>query len=458
MSTNLFEEKLEARTKKSRAMYEEAKQVLPGGVAGNGKFMLPYPLYFREAQGAKIVDVDGNEYVDLIMGLGIHILGHSPSPVVEAVREHLRPGTMPGLATELEVQLAHKVQQHIPAVEMIRFVNTGSEATLMAIRVARAYRQRDKIARFEGNYNGQHDLVQVSGTTTAGPDDAPQPSPDCLGIPASILQDLLILPYNNIERAVSLITAHADELAGVIMEPVSIYGLGCVPAGREFMKAIREVTSRHDIPLIFDEVVTNFRLGLGGASEYYGIIPDLVCLGKIVGGGFPIGGYGGRRDLMDRFLTPARERSEKVFQSGTFSGNVISMAAGLAMIKELEKGEIYPYVNELGEKVRSGLKDIAENLGVQMFVAGVQSLFQVHFGIDDIKNVRDKMRADKSQATDFSQGLLANGIYAPAHPLYLSAAHTQQDVDRILEVAETVLREMKRAPMTHPTLSPPVAR
>ena len=446
MSSNLFEEKLKARTKKSRAIYEEAKHILPGGVAGNGKFTLPYPLYFREAQGARIVDVDGNEYVDLLMGYGIHILGHSPPPVVEAVREHLGSGTMPGLATELEVQLARKVQQHMPSMEMVRFVNTGSEATLMAIRVARAYRQRDKIARFEGNYNGQHDLVQVSGTTTAGPDDAPQPSLDCLGIPASILQDLLILPYNNIERAVSLITAHADELAGVLMEPVSVYGLGCVPAEREFMKAIREVTSKHDIPLIFDEVVTNFRLGLGGASEYYGVIPDLVCLGKIVGGGFPIGGYGGRRDLMDRFVTPTgqpSDRSEKIFQSGTFSGNVISMAAGLAVIEELEKGDVYPYIDGLGERVRSGLKAIAENLGIQMFVAGVKSLFQVHFGIDGIKNVRDKLRADKSLATEFSQGMLVNGICATPHPLFLSTAHTQQDVDRTLEAAETVLREMK---------------
>ena len=445
MSANLFEERLRARTQKSCAMYEEAKQVLPGGVAGDGKFMRPYPLYFREAHGARVVDVDGNEYVDLLMGFGACILGHSPAPVVEAVREYLQCGTMPGLATELEVKLAQKVQQHMPSVEMVRFVNTGTEATLMAIRVARAYRRRDKIARFEGNYNGQHDLVQVSGTTTAGPDDAPQPSLDCLGIPTSILQDLLILPYNDTERAVSLITAHADELAGVLIEPVSVYGLGCVPAEQEFLNAVREVTSRHDIPLIFDEVVTNFRLGLGGASEYNGVIPDLVCLGKIVGGGFPIGGYGGRRDLMDRFLNPIHQRSEKVFQSGTFSGNVISMAAGLAVLKELEKGNVYPYINELGERMRSGLRGIADTLGVQMLVVGLKSLFCVHFGIDGIKNRRDKLRADKSKADEFSHGLLVNGICATSHGLYLSTAHTQQDVDRILEVAETVLKEMKNA-------------
>ncbi len=198
-------------------------------------------------------------------------------------------------------------------------------------------------------------------------------------------------------------------------------------------------------PLVFDEVVTHFRLGLGGASECYGVIPDLVCLGKILGGGFPIGGYGGRRDLMDRYLTPGGERSKKVIQAGTVSGNVISVAAGLAMIKELEKGEIYRYVNGLGEEMRSSLRQMAQDLGIQMFVAGLESIFEVHFGIDDIKNVRDKMRADKAQFKEFSQGLLVHGVYAPSHPLFLSAAHTQQDVDRILEVAETELRAMQHA-------------
>jgi len=447
MPFNSFEEKLRAKTQGSRAIYEEARQVLPGGVAGGGKFLLPYPIYFREAQGARIVDVDGNEYVDLLMGYGIHILGHSPPPVVEAVREHLRWGAMPGLATELEVQLALKVREHMPGMEMVRFVNTGSEATLMAIRVARAYRQRDKIAKFEGSYHGQQDLVQVSGITSAGPDDAPQPSPNCLGIPASTLDNLLILPYNNTEAAVSLIRAHADELAGVLMEPVSAFGLGCVPAEPEFIRAIREVTLKHDIPLIFDEVVTNFRLGLGGAGEYYGVTADLVCLGKIVGGGFPIGVYGGRQDLMDRFVTPtgqSSDRKEKIFQSGTFSGNAISMVAGLAVIKELEKGEIYPYIDGLTEKVRTGLEGIAEDLGIRMAVTGVKSLFQVHFGVDGIKNFRDKMKADHASDTVFSQGLLANGICATPHPLFLSAAHTQQDVGRILDTAETVLREMKK--------------
>jgi glutamate-1-semialdehyde 2,1-aminomutase len=393
------------------------------------------------------VDVDGNEYIDLVMGLGIHILGHAPAAVMAAVGERLASGTMPGVATELEVALARKVQDHMPCAEMVRFVNSGSEATLMAIRVARAYRKRDKIAKFEGNYDGQHDLVQVSTSTCAGPAADPEPSPESLGIARSTLGDLLILPYNDIDGATALIAAHAAELAGVIMEPVSGFGMGCIPARREFMRAIRAVTLEHDIPLILDEVVTNFRLGLGGASEYFGVTPDLVCLGKVLGGGFPIGGFAGRRDLMERFVTPAgqpSDRAEKIIQSGTFSGNAITMSAGLATIEVLEQGDVYRHLDGLAERLRHGLKEIADRLHIRLTITGVRSMFQVHFGVDDVSNLRDKLTADAAAATEFSHGLLAGGVLATPRPLFVSAAHTQGDVDRVLEVAESVLREMQR--------------
>jgi glutamate-1-semialdehyde 2,1-aminomutase len=367
---------------------------------------------------------------------------------MQAVAEQLKNGTMPGTATEHEVNLARKVREHMPAMEMVRFVNSGSEATTMAIRVARAYRKRDKIAKFEGNYHGQHDLVEQSWLTTAGPEHAPWPSPDALGISSSTVKDVLILPYNNTEAAVSLITEHADELAAVIMEPVSAFGLGCVPAEPEFIQAIRDVTLKHDIPMIFDEVVTNFRLGLGGSCAHFGIKPDLVCLGKIVGGGFPIGVYGGHRDLMDKFVTPtgqASDTKERIHQSGTFSGNAVTMVAGLAAIKELEKPGVYSYVNNLTSKVRTGLEGIAEDLGIPMITLGISSLFQYHFGVKGIKNRRDKQNADAESAGVFSRGLLANGICAGSRPLFLSTAHTQADVDRTLDVAESVLKAMKNA-------------
>jgi glutamate-1-semialdehyde 2,1-aminomutase len=444
----IFEERIQKRTQKSRAVYEEARLVLPGGVAANTKAISPYPLYIRGARGSRVTDIDGNEYIDLVMGLGIHILGHAPAAVVEAVRERLASGPLPGMATELEVELARKVRRHMACAEMVRFVNSGTEATLMAIRVARAYRRRDKIAKFEGNYDGQHDLVQVSTNTIAGPVDAPEPSLNHIGVAQSTLRDLVILPYNDPERATALIRTHADELAGVIMEPVAGFGMGCVPATREFLHAIREVTAKHDIPLILDEVVTNFRLGLGGASEYYGVRPDLVTLGKIVGGGFPIGGYAGRRDLMDRFVTltgrPSDEQ-EKISQSGTFSGNAVSMAAGLAAITALEDGAVYRHLDLVTERLLGGLKKLAAGHDFTLAITGLGSMFQLHFGLERLTNIRERSGENRAQAAEFSHGLLASGVFAVPRPWFMSAAHTPEDVDTVLAAAGSVLDEMKRA-------------
>jgi glutamate-1-semialdehyde 2,1-aminomutase len=243
-----------------------------------------------------------------------------------------------------------------------------------------------------------------------------------------------------------LITQHADELGAVILEPVSAFGLGVVEAQPDFLKAVRQVTAKHEIPLIFDEVVTNFRLGLGGAVEYFGVTPDLVCLGKIVGGGFAIGGYGGRREVMDRVVTPHTELwnlSEQIFQSGCFSGNPISMMAGLAVLNELEKGNVYPHVNRIAEMLQKGLTEIGERLGLPILVNRAASFFQVHFGVKEIRNKRDQLSADKSAANLFHFGLRANGVMASYHPLFISAAHSDAHVQRMLEVAEMVMLQMK---------------
>jgi len=391
--------------------------------------------------------VDGNEYIDLLMGAGVHILGHSPEVILRAVREQLPLGVHFYMPAEPEVALAKKVCQLMPCVEMVRFVNTGSEATQMALRAARAYRQRDKIGKFEGNFHGQHESVLVSTLGTSGEADALLPHVDSAGIPRAAAQDVLILPYNDMDRAPSLIAQHADELGAVIIEPVSAFGLGCIPAEPGFLRAVREVTAEHDIPLIFDEVVTNFRLALGGAAEYFGVEPDLVCLGKIVGGGFPIGGFGGRRDIMDKVVTPTAglwDLQEQIFQSGCFSGNPVSMVAGLAVLNELEKGTVYPHVNSLADQLRAGLAEIGERLGFHMLVTGVTSFLQVHFGVISIMNKRDALNEDKETARQFHLGLRANRIMASPHPLFLSAAHTEEHVHRILDISETVLSEMKR--------------
>jgi len=445
MKTQSFEQQFRARTPRSQALFEEASQVLPGGVAGNGKFMQPYPVYVNQAQGARLVDADGNQYIDLLMGAGVHILGHSPEIVLDAVHSQLSRGAHYYMPAEPEIELAKKVCQLMPSVDMVRFVNTGSEATQMALRAARAYRRRDKVAKFEGNFHGQHESVLISTLGTAGSPGAPETHVDSAGVPQVAAEDVLVLPYNDADQAASLIAEHADQLGAVIMEPVSAFGLGCVVAEPSFLRAVRQVTAEQGIPLIFDEVVTNFRLALGGAAEYFGIEPDLVCLGKILGGGFAIGGYGGRREIMDKVVTPTVglwDLKEQIFQSGCFSGNPVSMVAGLSVLLELEKGDIIPRINALTDRLCAGLREIGERRGADMLVTSAASMLQIHFGVQEIKNKRDALKEDKERSKQFHLGLRANGVMASAHPLFLSVAHTEDQVDRVLDIVETVLAQM----------------
>ncbi len=441
-----FEKQYQERTPKSNEMFQDASSLLPGGVAGNGKFLEPYPVYVQRAKGSKVWDIDDNEYLDLIMGSGVHILGHSPKIVLDAVEEQIRKGIHFYMPAEAEVELSKKVCKLMNAIEMVRFGNTGTESTQMALRVARAYRKQDKIAKFEGNFHGQHESVLISTLGTSGEPNNLQPHIDSAGIPKATAQDVLVLPYNNIEGTLSAIKREADNLGAVIIEPISAFGLGCVSAELEFLKAVREVTSENDIPFIFDEVVTNFRLALGGAEEYFGVKPDLVCLGKILGGGFAIGGYGGRKDIMDKMVTPKVglwDLKEQIFQSGCFSGNPISMTAGLAVLDELEKKNVYPKINAMTEKLRKGIAEIGDQYDYEMLVTGVTSIFQIHFGINKLKNKRDALKANKSTAKNFHLGLRAKGVMASAHPLFLSTEHKEESVNNFLQVSEIVLNEMK---------------
>jgi glutamate-1-semialdehyde 2,1-aminomutase len=446
MAQKIFEDQYVSSTPKSKSLYERASKVLPGGVAGNGKFLPPYPIYIIGGHGAELVDVDGNKYVDLLMGGGVHILGHSPAIVLHAIHEQLEIGVHYYLPAEAEVKLAEKVCQLMPVVEMVRFVNTGSEATQMALRTARAFSKKDKIVKFEGNFHGQHEFVLVSTLGTSGPAEAPSPHVDSAGVPQEVTSQTFILPFNNANYAFEQISLHAGEIGAVILEPVSAFGLGVVPADLEFLKAVREVTAKYEIPLIFDEVVTNFRLGLGGASQYFGVKPDLVSLGKILGGGFAIGGYGGKREIMEKIVTPRVglwDLSEQIFQSGCFSGNPVSMTAGLVVLEELEKGQVLPHANRMTDLLASGLREIGERKGLQILVNSVASILQVHFGVNTIRNKRDAQKVNRSACFDFHFGLRANGVMASYHPLFLSAAHTEQHIQRVLETADTIMEQMK---------------
>jgi len=336
----------------------------------------------------------------------------------------------------------------MPGMEMVRYVNSGSEGVHMALRAARAYTGREKYAKCEGNYNGQLDNALISGNVFAGPEESPESVAQGNGIPKSIVKDVVVLPWNNAEAAVSVIRRHAKELAAVLLEPVAGTYMGGIPAEKSFVQAIREVCDEEGIVLIYDEVVTGFRLGLSGAYSITGIIPDLRVLAKTIGGGFPVGAYGGRKEIMDKVVTPGRGvlfGAGKMFQSGTYSGNPISMTAGLAMIKELEKPGFYERIDGYGERARSGLRKIAADVGIPVQVVGVGSLFGVHFSEHPVRNIRDIAKADKEMGEAFSMGWVANGIHCPPiHVLFTSGAHTDVDIGKILEVAEMVIREIKK--------------
>jgi glutamate-1-semialdehyde 2,1-aminomutase len=448
MGTERFVRDFTARTPRSRELWEGARRVLPGGVSGNAKFFKPYPIYVEKASGSRVVDVDGNVYIDLLAGAGSAILGHGPEVVTRAVAAQLEQAISPIFATELEVRLARKITTHMPYMEMVRFVNSGSEATFLLSRAARAFTGRERIAKFEGNYHGQHDFGLTGAFVAgAGSDDRPDPIAGCAGPERSSLNDLLLLPYND-AAALDIVREHASELAAVFIEPLAGFGIGAIPAERDWLAALRDLTTEKGILLVFDEIVTGFRLGLGGASPWFGVRPDLGAIGKIVGGGFPVGGFGGRRDVMEKVVTPTKEPSdvkEKIFASGTFSGNPVSMAAGLAMISELERADVYETLARRAERLRMGLREAARSAGLDLQATGIGSIFHVHFAREPIRDKRSAMRADPVRQYAFSIGMISRGVLLPpAHPGFLSTAHGEADIDEVLRVAGGVLREMGR--------------
>ncbi len=444
-----YEREYISRSEKSRAIFERAKRHLPGGVSGNMKLMRPYPhpLYFEAARGARVHDVDGNEYIDTIFGAGTQILGHCHPAVVEAIKNQSSSSLTIIYPTELELRLAERINHHCRHMELLRFTNTGSEAATMALRTARAYTGRDKIAKFEGNWHGQHDLTLISGTSPpSGDEEKPLAVPDSPGLPKDTAGSVLVLPFNNTEASCRLIKKYARELAAVIIEPVCVFQCGVVPAQGEFLRALREVTQECDIPLIFDEVITGFRLGFGGATELLGVKPDLCLLGKIIGGGMPIGAFGGRRDIMEKAVSPLGQDSHpgmKILHSGSFTGNPVSLAAGLAMIVELERLNPYPYMERITQEYKEKVSRTARDLGLQVQINALGSFFQILFTDRPVRNKRDVMKADKVKQQLFSIGMTVNGVVIiPAHPCLMSNAHTEEDVASMVEISGRVLTQL----------------
>ena len=394
-------------TPKSRAIWEEAKQYLPGGDTRSSVFWEPYPIYLEHTEGCHARDADGTDRLDFIGNMTTFILGNAYPPVVEAVRDQAGHGLVFNGPNKYQVRLARLLCDRVPSMDMVRFTNSGTEATLNAIRAARAFTGRPKIAKCEGGYHGTHDVVSVSVRTDPrlGGDPArPAPVSSVGGLPPGVLDQVVVIPFNDVTDSRELLEENADDLAAVIVEPV-LGGSGMVPADREYLEMLREFTQRRGVVLIFDEVIS-FRVSRGGAQERYDVTPDVTTLGKVIGGGLPIGAFGGRRDIMELF-DPTR--GPTVAHAGTFNGNPLAMLAGSVTMEHLTP-EVYDHLEELGEKVRRGIREVCTELEVPVQATGLGSLFGLHFIDRPVRTWRDVAVGNKDLGKRVFLGLLNEGI------------------------------------------------
>jgi len=411
-------------TEKSRKLFQEAVKVLPGGVSSPVRAIKPYPFYASHAKGSRIIDIDGNEYIDYCMGYGPLLLGHNHPAIQEAVIEQLSDGWLFGTPCEAEVKLAREIIELYKSIDMVRFVSTGTEATMSALRAARGFTGRDKFIKIEGGFHGAHDAALVkagSGAITHG-------VPDSLGVPADFTKNTLQVPFNDIEAMSSAIEANQEEAAAVIMEPV-LGNIGPILPEDGYLKEVRALTKENDVLLIFDEVITGFRLALGGAQEYYGVTPDMTTLGKVLGGGFPIGVFGGRKEIME-MISP----SGKVYQAGTFNGSPVSMAAGLAVLEVLKGERVLSRLNRAGDDLRARLRDAIKDLRLDYSVGGMASMFKVFFGKLP-HNYQEALKCDREKFNMFFDKMLRDGIFLPPSQFetnFISAAHTKEDIDKTI--------------------------
>jgi glutamate-1-semialdehyde 2,1-aminomutase len=426
-------------TTRSARLFARAQQLLPGGVDSPVRAFKAVggaPLFIRRAAGARIEDVDGRSYIDYVMSWGPLIHGHAPSGLTKALAAAARQGTSFGAPSPLELELAERVQRLMPSLERLRFVNSGTEAAMAAIRVARAATGRSAIVKFEGCYHGHADpfLVQAgSGALTLGVPTSP-------GVPAGAASDTLVASYNDLDSVHRVFDQNRGKVAAVIVEPIA-GNMGVVPPATGFLQGLHDTCRAHGALLIFDEVITGFRASPGGAQAIAGVRPDLSCLGKIIGGGLPVGAYGGRRDLMD-LVSPAGP----VYQAGTLSGNPLAMTAGIWCLENL-KPRLYRTLGALAEQLAAGLADAARRAGVALQVNAHGSVLTPFFTGEPVRDYRSATRADTRQYARFFRGMLERGIYPPPSQFeawFLSGAHTPRDVDRTIAAAHAAMVDVQQ--------------
>ncbi|MDQ5835596.1 MAG: glutamate-1-semialdehyde 2,1-aminomutase [Acidobacteriota bacterium] len=422
----------------SEELFARAVELMPGGVNSPVRAFRGVggtPRFIAEARGATMTDVDGRTYVDYVGSWGPMILGHADPEVIDALRAALARGTSYGAPTKLEVEMAEEIIDAVPSVEMVRMVNSGTEATMSALRLARGATARNKIVKFEGCYHGHGDSLLVkagSGVATLGLPDSP-------GVTSSVAHDTITAPFNDAAALEQVFDEHGADIAAVIIEPV-VGNMGCVPPRQGYLQHLRDITTRHGALLIFDEVMTGFRLARGGAQELYEITPDLTTLGKIIGGGLPVGAYGGRRDIMEQ-IAPAGP----VYQAGTLSGNPLAMTAGLATLRRLRDRAIYERLEQAGQRLCEGLSEAAREAGVATVTNRVGSMFTTFFNASPVNDWPSAARSDRVLYGKFFHAMLDAGVYlAPSQfeAAFIGVAHTDELLDKTVEAARKAFRSL----------------
>ncbi len=428
------------RTKRSRELFEQAGQAIAGGTTRTSVFFAPYPAYVAEAHGARLTDLDGNVLLDFVNNFTSLLHGHAWPPIVEAVERQVRRGSAYAAPSEAEVRLARLIQERLPSMERVRFTSSGSEAVMFALRLARAFTGRRKIAKFEGGFHGSHELAQISvspAPEAAGPAAAPRSVPSSAGIPEDWAEDVLVLPYNDAAATERLLERQASRVAAVIVEPVMGAG-GVIPARPEFLRALRDLTARRGILLILDEIIS-LRVALGGGQARYGVRPDLTTLGKIIAGGFPMAAFGGRAEVMA--LLDPRAGAPAIPQSGTFNAAAVCCAAGLAGYGGVTP-DVQAHIDRLGEDLRARAAALFRRRGVGAQVTGVGSLFNLHFTAEPVEDYRAAARGDRARLALLALALMNRGVFlAPRGLGCISSVMTTAEVDAFLAALEAALVE-----------------